>query len=210
MRADDAAAAAAAWQRARDRACGGGLGDTPFRAVAETNLAVALAEHRAQDSGLRAAAAWTRIAQRVEGEDMPLPARSSVFHLKLAATHAAPFSAYLRSRALTLARTGAALADANARPETTDLPLYGDPDVPKALPDFLFKAVQAHQTGRLGRPLARDLVSDQIDHLRSYGGVLPRTFRAQLEACLGFCAFAPLIAALNRDGPSPSGDLTRD
>lgn len=193
-----AADAAAHWARARDAAQRPALRGTPFDAVGWSNLAAT----GAPEAASRAAQAWADVAGTVEAEDLPLPARSSVFHLMLASRHAVPFSTYLRTRARTLARLGAELAQANAHPDATDLQLHANPDV-TALPEFLSEAVRWHRDGRLGPADALGLVNRQIAHVRAYGGALPRTFRAQIEACLGFCAFAPPIAALHRDGAPP-------
>lgn len=200
--------AAAHWRSARALAQQEELLITPFHAVACTTL-VAVAGRDERDAHLAAAvAAWDGVSDRIAREDLPLPARSSAFHLRLAGQHAEAFSAFLRQRALALADLGRFIAKANALAgpgQTAALQAHlATYEPPTALvPAFLEEGLRAARDAPSGatvafsRAAAERLLAAQIAYIRSFSAQpLPTTLAAQLDAGLGFCAFAPLLAAL--------------
>lgn len=197
--AGDAGCAGARWAEAA-RVAHGALCDTPFHAVALTNLA-AVAGNAFDVSPVRApTAAWQALRDRAATEEMRLPARSSVFHLRLASRHADPFARFLRQRALALSDRGRWLAQANALfrfgpADAMRRHLASDDATLAPLPPVLEAAVRARREDRLDRALARTLLAAQVEDLAAAGPPdgLHAPFAVQLEVCLGSCAFAPLI-----------------
>lgn len=212
-RDQDTAAAAAFWDRAAASTAGGGVARATFHAVACANAAVALGTSGA---AARADGAWAEVMEAAGLEDIPLPARSSVFHLRLASQHAPAFSAFLRRRYLALAGLGRWLAEANglaqagAR-ESLDAHLRTYDPAVAVLPAFLERGVQIARAGVMDRPAALALLTNQIDHIRAFRATtaLPETLWTQLEAALGFCAFAPLADGLAGPGDPFIGETDR-
>ncbi|TDT88467.1 MULTISPECIES: hypothetical protein [Azorhizobium] len=203
----DTTAAAAHWRRAAACLSAEGGPATAFHAVTLNNLAVADTDPVSISGFHDVSAAWNAVLRRVTLEDVPLPARSSVFHLRLASQHAEPFAAFLRRRHLALAGLGLWLSETNARArasalETLPVHLHANDQPLDTLPTFLERAVRMARDQTLDRAAACNLLTAQIEHIHSFRATtgLPVTLSAQLEACLGFCAFAPLADALARPG----------
>lgn len=191
--------ARALWAEA-ERVAAGAFPGMPVHAVALTNLAAVTECEVESDATYPSTAAWQAVRERAASEEMRLPARSSAFHLRLASRHADPFARFLRHRALSLAERGRWLAQANAftragAPEALRRHLACEDPALAPMPRLLDAAVRAVRAGTLDRGGARDVLAAQVEDIATAGPPFgaPAPLGAQLEACLAFCAFAPLI-----------------
>ncbi|MEW6254683.1 MAG: hypothetical protein AB1592_01910 [Pseudomonadota bacterium] len=199
LQVGDVGCAEARWVEA-ERLAADVFAGTPLQAVALTNRA-ALSGRDLAGADLHAPiSAWEAIRDRALTEEMTLPARSSAFHLRLASRHAAPFARFLRHRALSLAERGRWLAQANGLsrsgpPDALRHHLGCDDAALAPMPRLLDAAVRAMRDGALDSAGASALLAAQVEDIAAAGPPCdpPETLRAQLEACLAFCAFAPLI-----------------
>lgn len=199
LSAEDVCSVGARWAEA-ERLAADVFAGTPLHAVALTNCAALSGRDPAGADFHAPISAWEAIRDRALTEEMTLPARGSAFHLRLASRHAAPFARFLRHRALSLAERGRWLAQANgllrsAPPDALRHHLASDDAALAPMPRLLDAAVRAVRDGALDLAGARALLAAQVEDIAAAGPPCgpPATLGAQLEACLAFCAFAPLI-----------------
>lgn len=205
LKAGDALGARNHWQRSRTLSVAGTLRGSPFHAVACNNAMVgeALAGALATVATGDLRAAWEDVLALTGDAELPLPARSTAFHLRLASRHALPYATFLGARARALAALGREMGEANARlcsgaREAAIAGLAGLDQTQAQLPGFLDTGCRLLVSGALTQDAATALLDRQVANIRSYsaGGGLPATFWRQMEAALDFCVFAPCALAL--------------
>lgn len=198
LRKRDGAGVAGCWTEALLAADALGPDHAPLGVIAGNNVLSACAG-TGEMAAVPALAArlktlWDGLDQRVEQEDIVLPARSSAFHLALASRHGPAYSAFLRQHYRARARLGRQLAQ---QAMALKGPHDGQPFVSDA-PDFHLEAMAALRAGRLDPGLALAVLERQIVHLDSIrqGGGLPLSFWKQLDLVADLSVFGPLVGVV--------------